>query len=111
VDKYFKLQNGSDVRGVALEGVEGEPVTLTEDIARTIGYAFSQWLEKRTGKSGLKVAVGHDSRLSSDIIKTAVFQGLEKGGCSVFDCGAGLDALPCSCRPCLKTMATMDQSC
>ncbi len=87
MDKYFKLQNGSDVRGVALEGVEGEPVTLTEDIARTIGYAFSQWLEKRTGKSGLKVAVGHDSRLSSDIIKTAVFQGLEKGGCSVFDCG------------------------
>ncbi len=87
MDKYFKLQNGSDVRGVALEGVEGEPVTLTEDIARTIGYAFSQWLEKRSGQSGLKVAVGHDSRLSSDLIKTAVFQGLEKGGCDVFDCG------------------------
>jgi len=87
VDKYFRLQNGSDVRGVALEGVEGEPVTLTEDIARTIGHAFSQWLEKRMGKSGLKVAVGHDSRLSSEAIKTAVFQGLEKGGCAVFDCG------------------------
>jgi phosphomannomutase len=87
MDKYFKLQNGSDVRGVALEGIEGEPVTLTEGIARTIGYAFSQWLEKQMGKSGLKVAVGHDSRLSSDTIKTAVFQGLEKGGCSVFDCG------------------------
>jgi len=86
MDKYFKLQNGSDVRGVALEGVAGEPVTLTEEIARTIGYAFSQWLEKRTGK-GLTVAVGHDSRLSSDLIKTAVFQGLEKGGCAVFDCG------------------------
>jgi len=87
VDKYFRLQNGSDVRGVALEGVEGEPVTLTEDIARTIGHAFSQWLEKRMGKSGLKVAVGHDSRLSSEAIKAAVFQGLEKGGCAVFDCG------------------------
>ncbi|VGO23019.1 phosphohexomutase domain-containing protein [Pontiella sulfatireligans] len=87
MDQYFKLQNGSDVRGVALEGVEGEPVTLTVEIARTIGYAFSQWLEKQTGKTGLKVAVGHDSRLSSDAIKTAVFQGLEKGGCAVFDCG------------------------
>lgn len=86
MDKYFKLQNGSDVRGVALEGVEGEPVTLTEEIARTIGYAFAQWLEKKTGKAGLKVAVGHDSRLSSDLIKTAVFQGLEKGDCTVFDC-------------------------
>ncbi|MEE9369014.1 MAG: hypothetical protein V3V05_09140 [Pontiella sp.] len=85
MDQYFRLQNGSDVRGVALEGVEGEPVTLTPDIARTIGYAFSQWLEKYTGKNGLKVAVGHDSRLSSDSIKTAVFQGLEKGNCAVFD--------------------------
>lgn len=87
MDKYLRLQNGSDVRGVALEGVEGELVTLTVEIARTIGFAFSQWLEKELGKTGLKVGVGHDSRLSSDAIKTAVFEGLEKGGCSVFDCG------------------------
>jgi len=87
MNKYFKLQNGSDVRGVALEGVEGESITLTPEVARTIGYAFAQWLEKHSGTSGLKVAVGHDSRLSSDMIKTAVFQGLEKGGCAVFDCG------------------------
>jgi phosphomannomutase len=87
MDKYFKLQNGSDVRGVALEGAEGEPVTLTPEIARTIGYAFSQWLEKKLGKSGLKVAVGHDSRLSSEALKTAVFQGFENGDCTVFDCG------------------------
>ena len=87
MDTYFKLQNGSDVRGVALEGVEGEPVNLTDGIARTIGYAFSRWLEKKLGKSGLKVGVGHDSRLSAEAIKTAVFQGLEKGGCAVFDCG------------------------
>lgn len=87
MNTYFKLQNGSDVRGVALEGVEGEPITLTVGIARTIGFAFSQWLEKKLGKSGLNVAVGHDSRLSSDALMTAVFQGLEKGGCTVFDCG------------------------
>lgn len=87
MDKYFKLQNGSDVRGVALDGVAGEPITLTTDIARTIGFAFAQWLEKKTGKTGLRVAVGHDSRLSAEAIKTAVFQGLEKGGCAVFDCG------------------------
>ncbi len=85
MDKYSRLQNGSDVRGVALDGVEGEFITLTEDIARTIGFAFSQWLVKKIGKLGLRVAVGHDSRLSSDAIKTAVFQGLEKGGCVVFD--------------------------
>jgi phosphomannomutase len=87
MDKYYKLQNGSDVRGVALEGVAGEPVNLTPEIARTIGNAFAQWLEKKLGKSGLKVGVGHDSRLSADAIKTAVFQGLEKAGCAVYDCG------------------------
>ena len=92
MDTYFKLQNGSDVRGVALEGVEGEIVNLTEPIARTIGYAFFQWLEKKVGKSDLKVAVGHDSRLSADAIKTAVFQGLERGGCAVFD--SGLSSTP-----------------
>ena len=79
MDRYSRLQNGSDVRGVALDGVEGEPVTLTADIARTIGYAFAQWLASRLGKSALQVAVGHDSRLSADLIKTAVFQGLEQG--------------------------------
>ncbi|MDF7824844.1 hypothetical protein P4B35_12535 [Pontiellaceae bacterium B12227] len=92
MDKYFKLQNGSDVRGVALEGVEGEPVNLTPEIARTIGYAFFQWLEKKLGKADLKVAVGTDSRLSADSIKAAVFQGLEKGGCAVFD--SGLSSTP-----------------
>ena len=87
MDKWFKLQNGSDIRGVAIEGVEGQPITLTEGIARSIGFAFAQWLTTRKTKTGLTVAVGHDSRLSSDLIKTAVFQGLEKGGCTVFDCG------------------------
>ncbi len=92
MEHYFRLQNGSDVRGVALEGIEGEPVTLTPAIARTIGYAFSRWLEMRLGKTGLAVAVGHDSRLSSVAIKTAVFQGLEKGGCAVLD--SGLSSTP-----------------
>ncbi|MEI6892737.1 MAG: hypothetical protein V5783_11260 [Pontiella sp.] len=92
MDTYFKLQNGSDVRGIALEGVEGESVNLTPEIARTLGYAFFQWLEKKLGKSELKVAVGTDSRLTADSIKSAVFQGLEKGGCAVFD--SGLSSTP-----------------
>ena len=27
--EYKKLQNGSDIRGVAMDGIEGQPVTLT----------------------------------------------------------------------------------
>ncbi|MBT3193880.1 MAG: phosphomannomutase/phosphoglucomutase [Verrucomicrobia bacterium] len=87
MEKWLRLQNGSDVRGVAIEGVAGQPITLTDDIARSIGYAFAKWLTERTGRTNLTVAVGNDSRLSADAIKEAVFQGLEMGGCVVFDCG------------------------
>ena len=40
MNKWKRLQNGSDIRGVALEGIPEEPVTLTPSIARTIGFAF-----------------------------------------------------------------------
>ncbi|MEI7851871.1 MAG: hypothetical protein WCH86_08565, partial [Kiritimatiellales bacterium] len=91
---WFKLQNGSDVRGVALEGVRGEPVTLTTEIVRPIGYAFAQWLAEKKGvpANQLKIAVGHDSRLSAEKIKGAVFQGLEKAGCGMAD--SGLSSTP-----------------
>ena len=91
---WFKLQNGSDVRGVALEGVLGEPVTLTPEFVRPIGYAFAQWLAEKKGVPAdqLKVAVGHDSRLSAEKIKIAVFQGLGKAGCAMAD--SGLSSTP-----------------
>jgi len=34
---WLKLQNGSDVRGVVLEGVKDEPATLPSEIVRSIG--------------------------------------------------------------------------
>ena len=62
---YSKLQNGSDIRGVALEGIEGQHINLTEQACRDIGRGFALWLMKKTGKSsGIRVAVGRDSRLS-----------------------------------------------
>jgi len=92
---WLKLQNGSDVRGVALEGVAGEAVNLTAEIVRPIGFAFAQWLSEKKGVpvSKLKVAVGHDSRLSADMVKTAVFQGLEKAGCAAI-ADSGLSSTP-----------------
>ena len=62
---YKKLQNGSDIRGVALEGIEGQRVNLTEEVSRNIGRGFALWLMKKTGRGeGLRIAVGRDSRLS-----------------------------------------------
>ena len=61
---YTKLQNGSDIRGVAMEGIEGQHVNLTEQACRDIGRGFALWLRARLGKDTLRVAVGRDSRLS-----------------------------------------------
>ena len=47
---YKKLQNGSDIRGVALEGIAGQSVNLTEEVCRSIGRGFALWLCQKTGK-------------------------------------------------------------
>ena len=59
-----RLQNGSDVRGVAVEGIEGQPVTLTGEAANRIAQAFARWLSAKTRKPAedLRISVGHDSR-------------------------------------------------
>ena len=61
---YSKLQNGSDIRGVALEGIEGQHINLTEQACKDIGRGFALWLKDKTGKADMRVAVGRDSRLS-----------------------------------------------
>ena len=48
---YMKLQNGSDIRGVALEGIEGQRINLTEQACRDIGRGFAVWLKNKTGKN------------------------------------------------------------
>ncbi len=46
----LKLQNGSDVRGVAVEGVADEPVTLTPEYANRIVQAFVYGSAKKVAK-------------------------------------------------------------
>ena len=48
--KMMKLQNGSDVRGIALEGVEGEAVNLRPEAANLIAAAFVRFLAEKLGK-------------------------------------------------------------
>lgn len=85
----MKLQNGSDVRGVAVEGVPGEPVTLFPEAANRIAAGFAAFLAEKTGKpiDSLRVAVGHDSRISAGTMKQAVLEGLCACGVAGFDCG------------------------
>jgi phosphomannomutase len=87
-EKWQKLQNGSDIRGIALEGIAGQPVNLTENSAKSIASAFGVWLATVKNKplQGLNVALGHDSRLSAPSLKKAIIDGLTVVGCDVFDC-------------------------
>ena len=84
----MKLQNGSDVRGIALEGVEGEHVNLTEDVSLKIGFAFVQWLSKKTGKAcdELKIGAGRDSRLTGPSLVNALICGFLSAGAKVVNC-------------------------
>ena len=81
-----KLQNGSDIRGVALKGVPGEEVNLTPEVATRMGRAFAIWLNKEI-KGARKVAVGTDSRISGASLKKAFNTGLLNEGFDVMDCG------------------------
>lgn len=85
----LKLQNGSDIRGVALDGVEGENVNLTADICSRIGSAFAVFLSKKLGKplSALKIGVGRDARVSGPVLQKAVCAGIKAQGAAVVDCG------------------------
>ncbi|KAK1571408.1 hypothetical protein Q3G72_016489 [Acer saccharum] len=49
---YFKLQNGSDIRGVAVAGVEGEPINLTEPVTEAIATSFVAWLLEKKKADG-----------------------------------------------------------
>ena len=55
----------------------------------TIAAAFLVWCEKHLGKAaaGLKLAVGHDSRISADRISAALQRVFVRYGVQVLDCG------------------------
>ncbi|CAL5047799.1 unnamed protein product [Urochloa decumbens] len=89
-DSIRRLQNGPDVRGVALEGEKGRPVDLTPLAVELIAESFGEWLREelqRPAGEELRVSVGRDPRLSGARLSAALFAGLARAGCSVFDMG------------------------
>ncbi|KAI3997388.1 hypothetical protein MKX01_003191 [Papaver californicum] len=87
---FSKLQNGSDIRGVAIAGVEGEPLNLNEHVAEAIAAGFAAWLmdkKKADGSKRLRVSIGHDSRISAQILQDAVSRGLAGASMEVIQYG------------------------
>ena len=84
---YKKLQNGSDIRGVALEGIAGQSVNLTEEVCKNIGRGFALWVKNRLQKDELRVSVGRDSRLSGKMLADWLCTAMAEQGVFVTDIG------------------------
>jgi len=85
---WEKLQNGSDIRGVAIERGD-EKLNLTPETAYILGYVFVKWLSENSGLSAdsIKVSVGTDSRITGPDLKKAFLAGAASMGASLYDCG------------------------
>ena len=75
---YQKLRSGSDVRGVALEGIEGEHINLTDEAVYDIVRAFVYYLSLKMNKSSFNIAIGYDSRLSAKRIEEVAVNDVKK---------------------------------
>lgn len=84
-----KLQNGSDIRGIAMEGIANEHVDLGQPETKYLMKGFVSWLAFKTGLDPweMRISVGHDPRLSSEGLKDCAVETLRSTGSNVLDCG------------------------
>lgn len=80
------LQNGTDIRGVALKN-DKLPVNLDREATESISRGFALWLSQQAGKDvrDLKVAIGADSRLSGEELKNVMINAFQSYGIEVYD--------------------------
>lgn len=84
-ENLLYLKNGTDVRGIW----SGENENFSRREVELIARAFVIWIGKvkRLPLCNVKVAVGHDSRLSSDDFKNASIEGIVNCEAKALDCG------------------------
>lgn len=85
---YKELQNGSDIRGVALDTGD-KRVNLSVEAAIDLTKGFLKYLSQKSGKEimDLKVAIGGDSRVTTPELVEAAAKLMSKCGVEVLDCG------------------------
>lgn len=88
-DFYKQFKSGTDIRGVASEGVQGQEVNLTNEAVANMTWGFACFLQDKLGKKAeeMKIAVGRDSRISGPRIAEIVTKTLASLGVEVLDCG------------------------
>ncbi|NMA93971.1 MAG: phosphomannomutase/phosphoglucomutase [Clostridiales bacterium] len=104
--KYLDLQNGSDIRGVAISGKAEANITpaSTADIA----FGFVTWLSGVSGKKpdALHIAVGRDSRITGPALQQIMCEALSVLGARVSD--AGLASTPAMFMSCIFPQTDCD---
>jgi len=105
---FLKLQNGPDIRGVAVDGVPGEEVNLTSEVIGKIGWAFISWLSRKIEKPGnrLHIAIGRDPRISGPDIRNTLVAAMASVGTTITD--VGLSSTPAMFMSTILTPYQMD---
>lgn len=88
-DFYKQFKSGTDIRGVASEGVEGQSVNLTDDVIANMADGFVLWLSEKVNKKPceLTISVGRDSRISGPHIMELTTEYFKASGIKVLRCG------------------------
>ena len=88
-EQYKIFKSGTDIRGVASEGVAGQSVNLTDEVVAHMADGFALWASEKTGKpvNELTFSVGRDCRISGERIANIVIRQLAAAGAKVYDCG------------------------
>lgn len=82
------LQNGSDIRGIAISGVTGEDKNLGEKETIALSKGYLLWLANKLNKQPqtLKIAIGRDPRLSGPTLANCIIDTLSSYGVHVYNC-------------------------
>lgn len=77
LEDFLRVKNGNDVRGTVIETAE-EEITLTPEMVKCIAAAFADYLadDPEIDRETLRIAVGHDSRVSAEMMEEACLEGL-----------------------------------
>lgn len=77
LEDFLRVKNGNDVRGTVIETAD-EEITLTPEMVKCIAAAFADYLsdDPEMDRETLRIAVGHDSRVSAEMMEEACLEGL-----------------------------------
>ncbi|MDD5924453.1 MAG: phosphomannomutase/phosphoglucomutase [Clostridia bacterium] len=86
---WHGLKSGTDIRGVAVDGLEDMKLDLSDEVVERVISAFVYWLCEDKGYSAdkLVVSIGRDSRITGEHILTLSANTMSRYGVKVFDCG------------------------